>query len=263
MPADRLQKILARRGLASRREAEAWILAGRVRVNGVAVTELGTRADPAVDLIEVDGTPVPLEGERITVLLNKPAGYTATVRDPHAEHTVMELLGDLSARVVPVGRLDRDTTGVLLLTNDGDLHNQLLHPARGVEKVYAVVVRGLLGPAELGQLVRGVDLEDGVTAPAKLDGVRRESGRTVFRLTLREGRKRQVRRMVQAVGGRVESLRRVSFAGLAADGLGEGKWRVLGAGEVAALRRACSGKEPAAAGRPARTGRRHKDEGFR
>ncbi len=238
MPADRLQKILARRGLASRREAEGWIGAGRVSVNGIVVTELGTRVDPAIDRIEVDGVPLPMEGERVTVLLNKPAGYDSTVRDPHAEHTVMELLADLPARVVPVGRLDRDTTGVLLLTNDGDLHNALLHPAREVEKVYSVVVRGLLGPGELGQLVRGVELEDGMTAPAQLGALRRELGRTCFELTLREGRKRQVRRMVQAVGGRVESLRRISFAGFATDGLGEGKWRILDAEEVAALRRA-------------------------
>lgn len=255
MPADRLQKILARRGLASRREAEGWIQAGRVSVNGVVVNELGTRADPAADCIEVDGVPLPVEGERVTVLLNKPAGYDSTVRDPHAERTVMELLSDLPARVVPVGRLDRDTTGVLLLTNDGDLHHALLHPARGVEKVYSVVVRGLLGPGELGQLVRGVELEDGMTAPAHLGALRRELGRTCFDLTLREGRKRQVRRMVQAVGGRVESLRRVSFGGLETGGLGEGKWRVLDPEEVEALRRA-AGSEVAGQA-PERRSARH------
>lgn len=254
MPAERLQKILARRGLASRREAEGWLLAGRVRVNGVVVTELGTRADPATDRIEVDEVALPAEAERVTVLLNKPAGYVTTVKDPHAEHTVMELLADVPQRVVPVGRLDRDTTGVLLFTSDGDLHQALSHPSQGVEKVYAVVVRGLLGPGELGQLVRGVELEDGMTAPAHLGNLRREQGRTCFELTLREGRKRQVRRMVQAVGGRVESLRRISFGGLATGTLREGQWRVLNAKEVATLRHAAAAK-PAAPVRRAGTTR--------
>ncbi len=255
MAAERLQKLLSRRGLASRREAERWIAAGRVAVNGSVVTELGVKVDPAVDRIAVDGAALPAEVAPVVVLLNKPIGYVTTVRDPHAERTVMELVAGVGRRVYPVGRLDQDTRGVLLLSDDGDLTHALLHPARAVEKVYRVTVGGVLSDAALEQLASGVEVEGRTTAPARLWDVGRRGGSTSFQLALREGRKRQVRLMVRAVGGRVTDLERVSFAGLTCRGLPEGSWRLLEAAEVAALRRAAGlpgegpGTPPRGAGR--------------
>ena len=243
MAAERLQKLLAGRGLASRREAEAWILAGRVRVNGQVVAELGARADPAVDRVEVDGRPLPPERRPLTLVLHKPKGYVTTVKDPHAERTVMELLTGLDRRVYPVGRLDLDTRGVLLLTDDGDLAHSLLHPSRGVEKVYEVTACGELTREKLEGLSRGVELRDGhVTRPSRVSDLRPTSEGFRFRLTLKEGHKRQVREMVKAVGGRVLDLTRVSFGGITAAGLEEGQWRALTSGEVEGLRRLASGE---------------------
>jgi len=234
---ERLQKVLAGRGLCSRREAETWITAGRVRVNGEVVRELGTKVDPEADRIEVDEEPLPEEARRFVVVLNKPPGYVTTVRDPHAEHTVMELLGRVRGRAYPVGRLDRDSRGVLLLTNDGDLAHELLHPSHEVEKVYEVTVAGDLAEDALKRLAAGIELEDGMTAPARVWGVRPTASGVRFRLALKEGRKRQVRRMVQAVGGHVAELVRVAFGPVTAEGLVEGAWRYLKPPEVEALRR--------------------------
>ncbi len=238
MSAERLQKLIARRGLGSRRQAEAWIRQGRVRVNGRVVTEMGVRVDPEVDRVEVDGRPLPPEARRLVLVLRKPPGYVTTVRDPHAGRTVMELVRDVPVRVFPVGRLDRDTRGVLLFTNDGELAHALLHPSRGVEKVYRVVAQGLPSPQAVRQLEQGVVLEDGPTAPARVWGVRTGGGQIRFMLALREGRKREVRRMVGALGGRVVDLERVAFGPITARGLEEGRWRMLSASELAALRRA-------------------------
>ncbi|MBI5016981.1 MAG: rRNA pseudouridine synthase [Deltaproteobacteria bacterium] len=249
MAAERLQKVLSRRGVASRREAEAWILAGRVRVNGAVVTELGTRVDPAADDVEVDGEALPPEQAPVVVLLHKPAGYVTTVKDPHAERTVMELLVGLERRVYPVGRLDRDTRGVLILTDDGDLAHTLLHPSRGVEKVYDVWVRGELPDEALTRLAEGVELRDGhVTRSARVSGVERGEARVRFQLALKEGHKRQVREMVRAVGGQVANLARISFGGVTVDGLDEGAWRLLTPAEVARLKRSAGGGDPLRAG---------------
>lgn len=267
MAPERLQKILAGRGLCSRREAEGWIAAGRVRVNGAVIRELGAKADPEADRIEVDGKPLPEEERRFVVVLNKPAGYVTTVRDPHAEHTVMELLDRVRGRVYPVGRLDRDSRGVLLLTNDGELAHELLHPSREVEKVYEVTAAGDLGDEALARLASGVELEDGPTAPARVWGARPTASGVRFRIGLVEGRKRQVRRMVQALGGHVVELVRVSVGPITADGLAEGAWRYLKPDEVEALRRgdapqaprrAAPGRGGKPAGRSAGTGARRR-----
>jgi 23S rRNA pseudouridine2605 synthase len=209
-----------------------------VRVNGEVVREPGTKVDPGRDRIEVDGRRVGREGPRVTVVLHKPAGYVTTVRDPHAERTVMELVGDVGCRVFPVGRLDRDTRGVLLFTNDGDLAQRLLHPSHGVEKVYEVTATGDLGAREVRLLAEGVELEEGVTAPARVWGVSRTAGGVRFRIALREGRKRQVRRMVQAVGGHVVELARIAFGPVTLRGVAEGKWRKLTWRDLAELRAA-------------------------
>jgi 23S rRNA pseudouridine2605 synthase len=263
MPPERLQKVLSRRGVASRREAESWILSGRIRVNGAAVRELGVKVDPAEDRIEVDGAPLPAERRPITVLLNKPVGYVTTVRDPHAERTVMELVTGLKRRVYPVGRLDKESRGALLFTDDGDLAQLLLHPSRGVEKVYRVTAVGPFEATALQRLAEGVELEDGVTARARVWGVVRDRSRITFQIALCEGRKRQVRRMVQAVGWRAVDLERMSFGGLTTRGLAEGRWRILASREIDGLRRAARGETPRqrARGRGGRS--RHQRRGRR
>ena len=224
----RLNAYLARAGVASRRGADDLIKAGRVTVNG-APGQLNTFVGGA-DRVEVDG--VAVAKQRLAyVLLHKPPGVVTTARDTHGRRTVLELL-DHSSRVVPVGRLDVDTTGALLLTNDGALAHRLAHPRYGVEKVYEVQVEGDPDEAALRRLREGVELEDGLTAPAAA----RRLGRGRIELTLHEGRNRQVRRMCDAVGHPVRRLHRSRYAGLTLGDLAEGAWRELSPEEVDALR---------------------------
>jgi 23S rRNA pseudouridine2605 synthase len=226
----RLNAFLARAGVASRRGADDLIRAGRVRVNG-APGELNTVVG-ARDVVEVDGSRV--EPQRLAyVLLHKPAGVVTTARDPQGRPTVVELVPH-AARVVPVGRLDADTTGALLLTNDGPLAHRLAHPRYGVPKVYEAEVDGMPGEEALRALCEGVELEDGRTAPAEARLLRPR----VVELTLHEGRKHQVKRMLEAVGHPVRRLHRSGYAGLGVDGLQPGEWRELTRQEVTALRRA-------------------------
>ena len=224
----RLNAYLARAGVASRRKADELIKAGRVRVNGEP-GELHTFVG-ASDRVEVDGEPVAKQ-QLAYVLLHKPARVVTTARDPQGRPTVVDLV-DHPSRVVPVGRLDADTTGALLLTNDGPLAHRLAHPRYGVKKVYEVEVDRELAEEALRRLAQGVELEDGPTAPARV----RRLGRTRFELVLHEGRNRQVRRMAEAVGLRVIRLHRSVYAGLGVEGLAPGEWRELTAEEVRRLR---------------------------
>jgi 23S rRNA pseudouridine2605 synthase len=224
----RLNAYLARAGVASRRGADEMIRAGRVRVNG-EVASLTTFVGPT-DEVELDGRPV--APEPLTyVLLNKPAGVVTTARDPHGRPTVVGLVGH-ERRVVPVGRLDADTTGALLLTNDGPLAHRLAHPRYEVDKVYEAEVEGDPSDGALRRLFEGVDLEDGRTAPARV----RRLGPGRIELTIHEGRKHQVKRMCKAVGHPVRRLHRSSYAGLRVDDLAPGEWRELTDNEVTALR---------------------------
>ncbi len=225
----RLNAYLARAGVASRRGADELIKAGRVRVNGEPAA-LNTFVGDA-DRVEVDGRPVARQ-RLVYVLLHKPAGVVVTARDPQGRPTVVGLVRH-PVRVVPVGRLDADTTGALLLTNDGDLAHRLAHPRYGVEKVYEAEVEGEPGRAALRRLAQGVELEDGLTAPARV----RRLGPGRIELVLHEGRNRQVRRMCEAVGHPVRRLHRSVYAGLDLRGLEPGEWRELSADEVARLRR--------------------------
>jgi 23S rRNA pseudouridine2605 synthase len=234
--AQRLQKVLAAAGFGSRRSAEELIRAGRVTVDG-RVARLGERVDPRVSRIAVDGVPVPAHPELRYFALNKPRGVTTTLRDPHASRTVAALLPP-GPRVFPVGRLDRDSEGLLLLTNDGALAHRLQHPRYGVEKEYLVEVEGDVSRRVLARLLAGVPLEDGVARALRASVMQRASGRTSLRLVMGEGRKREVRRMLGALGLAVRRLVRVRVGPVRLGRLRPGEVRTLAPGEVAALYRA-------------------------
>lgn len=233
---ERLQKVIAAAGIGSRRQAEEWIAAGRVTVNG-HVAVLGERADPSVDRVEVDGRPLAKAERKVYVLLHKPAGYVTTSRDPQGRPVVNDLLKGIPARLFSVGRLDYNTEGLLLLTNDGELAQRLAHPRHQVEKTYLVRVRGSLPDDALRDLERGVKLEDGVTARARLEKVRMTATHTWFELTIHEGRNRQVRRMCEAVGFPVSRLKRIRYAFLELGKLAPGEYRHLTPEEVKHLQR--------------------------
>ncbi|HET8627538.1 MAG TPA: pseudouridine synthase [Thermomicrobiales bacterium] len=235
--AERLQKVLAARGVASRRHAEELILAGRVNVDGRVVRELGTKVDPEAATIRVDGHLLRPERPRY-LLLNKPRGYVTTAHDPQGRRTVFDLL-DVPERVFPVGRLDLDSEGLLLLTNDGELANRVAHPRYRLDKEYHALVDGAPGPGALDALRRGgLPVEGGVSGPAEVALLDREGGGTWVRVVIHEGRKRQVRRMLEAVGHRVRRLRRVRLGPLTLAGLPPAASRDLTPVEVAHLRRA-------------------------
>ncbi len=235
---ERLQKVLARVGFGSRRACEELIEAGRVTVNG-EVAELGRRVDPASDRVEVDGIPAGVLPGLVYYLLNKPAGFVTTAADPQGRRTVLDLVPS-SPRVFPVGRLDVSTEGLILLTNDGDLAQRIAHPSHGMAKEYFVEVEGSLSPGDIRRLREGVELEDGMTRPAKVAA----SGPNLLRITLHEGRKRQVRRMLDAVGHPVRRLVRTRIGPLTDRRLKPGEWRHLAPGEVLVLSRAVVAPRP-------------------
>uniref|UniRef100_A0A831XF59 Pseudouridine synthase n=1 Tax=Geobacter metallireducens TaxID=28232 RepID=A0A831XF59_GEOME len=232
---ERLQKILSRAGVASRREAERMITDGRVAVNGKAVTELGAKADPSRDTVTLDGKAVSATAKRVYILLNKPVGYVTTMKDPEGRPIVTDLLKGLGVRVYPVGRLDYNTEGLLLLTNDGAWANRLAHPRHEVDKEYLVRVKGTVSREQISRLEQGVELEDGRTAPARVSVTRQSDNNTWISVTIHEGRYRQVRRMCEAVGLSVVRLRRVRYGVLPLGELKIGEYRHLTQGEVAAL----------------------------
>ena len=234
---ERLQKIIARAGISSRRAAEELVSAGRVRVNGRVVSELGAKADPFEDKIEVDGTRVTAEALTY-VVLHKPRGVVSTMKDPEGRPTVASLLSAAPGRVVPVGRLDFATSGVLLATNDGDFANTLLHPRAHVPKTYVGKVFGIMTDQAIAAWREGVELDDGMTLPTELSVLRHEGDKTWFQLTLREGRNQQIRRMGEATGFRVMRLARTEFAGITSEGLRPGDWRPLTKDELTALKKA-------------------------
>jgi pseudouridine synthase len=233
-----LQKILADAGVASRRAAERLILAGNVTVNGRVVTELGTRADPARDDVRVSGKRIGAHAALVYLALHKPPGYVTTASDEYGRATVLDLVRGVPERLFPVGRLDRDSEGLLMLTNDGELAARLLHPRYGVEKEYHVLVDSHPSPETLTRLRRGVVLDGGRTAPADADLLGEEGDGAWLRIILHEGRKRQARRMCEAVGLAVERLLRVRVGPIELGGLASGHHRPLRRAEVAALRRA-------------------------
>lgn len=232
----RLQKYLAHAGVASRRAAEELIVRGKVRVNGKTVRELGTIVSSG-DRIDVSGTPVVLQEESAYLLMHKPAGVMTTMHDPQGRRTVADIIPKGMPRVVPVGRLDFDTSGLLLLTNDGELANILTHPKFGVEKTYRAVVKGRLMPEEIAKLRSGVMLEEFRASGAQIRVVATRRDTSVLDITIHEGKNRQVRRMFEAVGHPVTALARLRFGPLKLGDLPPGYSRPLTAKEVAQLRR--------------------------
>lgn len=232
----RLQRFLARAGVASRRASEALIVAGRVSVNGEVVTELGTKVDPERDSVALDGETVRAPEASVVIMLNKPAGYLSAMSDPHGGACVSTLVPtDTFAGLFPVGRLDKDTTGLLLFTNDGALGNALIHPRHHVAKTYRAWMKGNVGQRALEALRSGVELDDGPTRPAKARVIERARNATLVELTIYEGRNRQVRRMGMAVNHPVEKLERIALGPLRLGGLEQGAWRELTREEHTAL----------------------------
>ena len=240
---ERLQKILADRGLASRRKAEDLIREGRVTVNG-KVAVIGEKADPEKDAIKIDGRRLSVSPEKMYVLFYKPKNVVTTVRDPEDRPTVMDLLAIPKPRLFPVGRLDYDAEGVILLTNDGDLAHQLAHPSHEVPRTYWVKVKGKPKKEELQRLSRGIRLEDGITAPCAIAPLRETEGNTWVEMVLHQGKNRQLKRMWEKLGYPVLKLKRVGFGGLKLGSLQPGEYRLLRPEEVQKLKNRASSSAP-------------------
>ena len=217
----RLQKFLSRAGVCSRREGEKYITSGKVSVNGEIITRLGTKINMDTDLVKVNGTSCSIVDNLVYVALNKPEGYVTSCSQP-GDNIVLDLI-DIEHRIYPVGRLDKDSTGLLILTNDGDLHHRLLHPSFDHEKEYEVVLKKPLQEKALKSIEKGLPLMGTKTRPATI----KKLSPKIFRIILKEGKNRQIRRMVRKVGGRVEKLKRIRFANINLQNLSLGKWRYL------------------------------------
>jgi pseudouridine synthase len=240
----RLNKILAQAGLSSRRGADRLIADGRVAVNGAITRELATLADPDRDVVTVDGRPLPRAEAKHYVLVHKPAGYVTSVTDPRGRPVVSELVGDIDARLYPVGRLDWDVEGALLMTNDGALTHRLLHPRYGLPRVYEAEVEGRVVPGALERWRRGVVLDDGPARPMDVTIVHGGRDATLLELTFTEGRKHEVKRYCAALGHRVRRLRRIAFGPVRLEDLPRGRYRRLTPREVSALRAAADATGP-------------------
>jgi len=236
MPQERLQKFLSRAGVASRRAAEELIRAGRVSVNTLVVTEMGVRVDPARDVVQVDGRRVQAEAASLTVMLHKPSGYISSRRDPQGRRVVMELLPEsLRERLYPVGRLDYQATGLLLLTSDGELAHRLMHPSRQVPRTYRVTVSGEVSQGALRQLRAGIEL-NGRQVAAEVGVKKQEEGKTVLEISVWEGRYHLVKRLLEQVGHPVLKLKRLALGPLRLGRLARGRYRPLTAAELAAVK---------------------------
>ena len=228
----RLEKFLSESGIASRRDAKKYISDGRVSVNGERVLIPGTHIAPQRDEITFDGEPIRGKPKQIYLMLNKPAGYVTTVRDERGRPTVMALVSDISERIYPVGRLDLDTEGLLLMTNDGDFAHRILHPSHETEKTYFAWVAGHPNRQTIQRLREGIEIEDGITAAAQVNQVGRREGESQFKVIIHEGRKRQIRRMFHAIGHEVIYLQRVRIGSLSLGRLPIGEYRPLTPTEI-------------------------------
>ena len=235
MSEERLQKLMAAAGIGSRRKCEELIAAGRVQVNGQVVTAMGVKVDPDRDVVKIDGSIVKVSAARRTVMLHKPYGYVCTTRDPEGRRVVTELLGKTPDRLYPVGRLDYDATGLLLLTNDGELAYRLTHPSYSVPRTYRVTVAGEVSKETVRQLSAGVDLDGRLVYP-EVQVNKREAGKTVLEITVHEGRYHLIKRLMEQAGHPVEKLKRIAFGPLRLEGLQRGAFREVTGRELAALK---------------------------
>jgi len=233
---ERVNKIIAASGLASRRRADELISSGRVAVNGKIITQPGTKAVWGADAITVDGQRLPPPAQKVYLLLNKPFGYVCTMHDPQGRPTVQDLLGGIEERVFPVGRLDFDTLGLLILTNDGELAFRLMHPSFQIPRTYKAFVEGAINTQSVQKLRKGVRLEDGPANPARVRILKREQGRSLLRITVTEGRSREIRRMLEAVGHKSIQLMRIGYGSLQLGPIRVGAYRRLTDKEVQSLR---------------------------
>lgn len=237
---EKLQKVLARAGITSRRKAEELIKEGRVKVNGKIAT-IGQRVNASTDLIEVDGKPLSFPSENVYILLNKPRGYLCTLDDERGRKSVISLVSEVAkekgVRLFPVGRLDMDTEGLLLLTNDGELSYRLTHPSFQVPREYLVKVKGHPGKKVIAEVEKGVELEEGKAQPCKVEVLKREERTLLLRMVMYEGKKREIKRIWKKVGFKVISLKRIGFGPVKLGNLKRGKWRYLSTEEVNLLRK--------------------------
>lgn len=229
---ERLQKVMAELGVASRRKCEELIAAGKVRVDGRVVNELGTKVDKQKAVIEVEGERIGSDAKKVYVLLNKPVGYITSAKDQFGRPTVLDLVSEINQRVFPIGRLDYDTEGLLLLTNDGDLTYRITHPSHQITKTYRALVRGKVDTGAVEAFAKGLQVEDYVTAPAKLEIMKYMESNTLLQITIHEGRNRQVRKMCDAIGHKVLKLKRIRIGKLGLGDLKPGQWRYLTKDEV-------------------------------
>lgn len=233
----RLQKFMAQCGVASRRKSEEIILEGRVMVNGLIVKKLGTTIDPKKDIVKVDNMKIEMERKKVYIMLNKPEGYVTTLKDKHSEKIVLDLIEGIEERIFPVGRLDSDTSGLLLMTNDGDLAYKLTHPSHEVPKKYIALVKGIPNGKKLDRFRKGLKIDGRLTAEAYVRIVKRYKDSSVLEISIHEGRNRQVRKMCEYIRHPVEKLKRVSIGKLNLGDLDVGKWRYLTENEVKYLKR--------------------------
>ncbi|MDD4504002.1 MAG: pseudouridine synthase [Clostridiaceae bacterium] len=234
--AERLQKVMSEFGVASRRKCEEMIAAGKVKVNGRFITEQGCKVDIEKDIIEVDGKILKSLDDKLYIILNKPVGCITSVKDQFGRPTVLDLLNGISIRVFPIGRLDYDTEGLILLTNDGDLTYKITHPKHNIDKTYRALVRGEVNQKDVMNFVIGIEIEDYVTAPAKLEIVKYSKGKSIIDITIHEGKNRQVRKMCSAMGHEVIRLKRIRIGEIGLGNLKIGEWRYLSNSEIKYLK---------------------------
>lgn len=236
MELERLQKYIARSGVTSRRKAEELITNGHVKVNGITVTELGTKIDTEKDIVTVDNKKISEVRQYIYIKLNKPEGFVTTVKDQFNRKTVLDLI-DIKERIYPIGRLDYNTSGLLLLTNDGELANKLMHPKYHIYKTYIAETDGRVSEESIEKLKNGVSIDDYRTAPAKVKLLKYIGNKTQIQISIYEGKNRQVRKMLDAVGHNVRTLKRISFGEIALGDLKTGSWKTLSNEEIKFLKR--------------------------
>jgi 23S rRNA pseudouridine2605 synthase len=233
---ERLQKFMARCGVASRRNSEKMIEAGKVKVNNTVVTELGIKIDTNEDKVYVNGIQIALEENKIYIILNKPEGYLCTLKDERGRKTVLDLVQDINERIFPIGRLDYDTSGLLIMTNDGDIYNKVIHPREKINKVYEATIKGVPSNEEINSFCSGVDIGGYVTAPAEIVILRKDTEASKVRITIHEGKKRQIRKMCKIISHPVITLRRISIGNIILSDLKRGQWRYLTQEEVKYLK---------------------------